>query len=139
MAATGASIATIEARIMFPPQTLSKYLNKGKTQKAGPYRKFYMMFRSWAGEARHKAEASMVTKTPEKWLDRSSTARLIETPNESLLPSTPDNQSTNLSARMGAEAVLAAFAILSEQGIDLNAAIQKGKITVDQTLLEDKS
>lgn len=140
LVSTGASISTIEAIMEWSPGTLSKLIDKGKLQKAGPYRKFYIMFRSWAGQARHRAEAQLNVKSPEKWLDRSTTAKIVESDAERQLalnaPSNPN--ATNIGMQMGAEAVLKAFSVLAEQGIDINEALAKDQIRIGTDISQEE-
>jgi hypothetical protein len=96
------------------------------------------MFRSWAGQARHKAESQMNLKTPEKWLDRSTSAKMVESDAERMLAlNAPSNDQHAIGAKMGAQAVLAAFAVLAEQNIDINEALRKDQIRLPHTLEED--
>ena len=129
---TGASISTTEAILEWPPNTLTKLLDKGKLQKAGPYRQFYIMFRAWAGQARHRAETQLNVKSPEKWLDRSTSARLVESDAERQLALNASSNlpANNIAMQMGAEAVLKAFSVLAEQGIDINDALRKDQIHI---------
>lgn len=134
MAATGASISTIEARMKWPPGALTNLINKGKTQKVGPYRRFYILFRSWAAEARHRAESAMNVKTPEKWLDRSTTAKMIESSEERILTETLKDEASGIQFKLGAENTLRTLAILKEQGFSIDEALEKGTITVNRNL-----
>lgn len=128
LAATGASLATIDAKMKWPPNTMSIMLSKGKERKTGPYRKFYILFRSWVAEARHIAEATMAKKTPEKWLDRNSSAKTIETEEDRSLI----QQSNTSQGVPGLEAakVLAALKILRTQGISIDEAFDQDDISL---------
>jgi hypothetical protein len=135
MVTNGASLATMDAILKWPPNTLRELLNKGKEQKEGPYREFYMLFRSWAGEAKFVAEETLLKKSPEKYLDRSSTARIIDSEDDAqeLLPGTTK---TNIPG-VEANKVLKAFEALAESGIDVNDALKKKVITVQPEEDED--
>jgi hypothetical protein len=127
MAENGASISTIEARVAIPPNTLSRILRKGREAKDGPYKKFYRLFRQWAAEAKYVAEGIMAKKSPEKWLDRSTTAKLIETEEENQIAK---QASSALVPGVEAKAVLAALQILRTQKISIDDALDKGTIDI---------
>jgi hypothetical protein len=90
------------------------------------------MFRAWAGQARHRAETQLNVKSPEKWLDRSTSARLVESDAERQLALNASSNlpANNIAMQMGAEAVLKAFSVLAEQGIDINDALRKDQIHI---------
>lgn len=135
LAETGASIGTIEAKLEMSPGKLKMWLEKGKLKPKTPYRYLYMKFRSFAAEARAAAESQQLAKAPTSWLDRNTSARIVEDTDQSptgavpLLSAPPTNQ-----LQLGANATLASLRILLESGVDLNEALRK-----DSIHLEDKS
>lgn len=128
LAATGASLATINAALCYPPGTIETLLQKGKLKVSKKYYKFYMLFRSWAAEARHCAESAMAKKTPEKWLDRSTTSKLIESEEDRSLaltaPSSPQASTTGASL----ETVMKALQALRTAGISIDEAVDKDEL-----------
>lgn len=128
MASTGASLSTIDAKMKFPPNTLRKLLQRGQEQKEGPYRDFYIQFRSWAAEARWASESAMARKTPEKWLDRSSTAKMLESEEDAQLAL---NAPSNPSSIPGVDPnkLLKALEHLREQNISIDEAVDKGALS----------
>jgi hypothetical protein len=136
LAETGASIGTIEAKLEMPPGRLRLWLEKGKLKSRTPYRFLYMKFRSFAAEARATAEAQQLAKAPTSWLDRNTSARIVEDTDQSegaAVPmighTAPINQ-----LQLGANATLASLRILLESGVDLNEALRKNAVSI-----EDKS
>lgn len=131
LAANGASLSTIDALMKYPPNTMTKLLEKGRASKINkcPYRKFFMLFRSWAGEARAHAELALAKKSPEKWLDRNTSNKVIESEQDANLalnaPSNPVAIRTN--AGVDLKTIEAALRILREQGADINESIDKGE------------
>lgn len=130
MAETGASLATIDARLKFPPNTMSKLLDKGRDKKSRLYYEFFMLFRSWVAEARHAAEANLAKRSPEKWLDRNSSARRIESEEDRNLAITSNN--SNSTPGIDATKMLAALKILREQNISIDEVLDKNQpITIE--------
>lgn len=78
LAEAGASIGVIEAKLRLRQGTLKRWLDKGKVQKSTPYRILYDEFRSFAAEARLVAEQQQLAKTPSQWLERNSSAKILE-------------------------------------------------------------
>lgn len=135
LAATGASLATINAALMYPPNTIETLLQKGRDKVSKKYYKFYMLFRSWAAEARHGAESSMAKKTPDKWLDRSSTAKLIESEEDrSLALSAPSGPSTSGAS---IETMMKALEALRKADISIDDAIDKGELRISYNTEEE--
>lgn len=136
MAETGASLSTIDARMKFPPNTMSKLLAKGKEAKESkdPYHKFYIQFRSWAAEANHIAEELLLKKSPEKWLDRSSTSKVIQSEEDKQLAlEAPSNPQGNLPANnANPDTLIQALEILRAQGEDLNELVDKKAISIGE-------
>jgi len=132
LAENGASLSTIDAKLMYPPNTLSGLLEKGKIAKddKDPYLKFYMLFRSWVAEARGHAELMMAKKSPEKWLDRNSSNKVLESEEDAQLAlNAPSNPSGPVSQPQVPIATLEkALVILRQQGLDVNDAIDKGEL-----------
>lgn len=130
LAENGASLSTIDAKLMYPPNTMSGLLEKGKIAKddKDPYLKFYMLFRSWVAEARGHAELMMAKKSPEKWLDRNSSNKVLESEEDAQLAlNAPSNPKIVASSGVDLSTVQKALEILREQGADLNEAIDKGE------------
>ena len=130
LAENGASLSTIDAKLMYPPNTLSNILQKGKiaTEEKDPYNKFYMLFRSWVAEARGIAELTMAKRSPEKWLDRNSSNKVLESEEDAqLAANAPSNPRLVSSPGVDLSTVQKALEILREQGADLNEAIDKGE------------
>lgn len=128
----GASLSTVDAIMHFPPNTLSNMLTKGRTatSKSDPYYRFLMMFRGWAGLARAQAEVMLAKKSPEKWLDRNSSNKIIATEEDNKLAAeAPSNNAIIVKpvAGVNLETIERSLAILREQGIDINDAIDKGE------------
>ena len=130
LAENGASLSTIDAKLMYPPNTLSGLIEKGKiaTDEKDPYRKFYMLFRSWVAEARGIAELTMAKRSPEKWLDRNSSNKVLESEEDAQLAlNAPSNPRLVANPGVDLSTVQKALEILREQGADLNEAIDKGE------------
>jgi hypothetical protein len=130
LAENGASLSTIDALLLYPPNTMSKLLDKGRAAKSNkdPYKKFFMLFRSWAGEARAHAELSLAKKSPEKWLDRNTSNKVIESEQDAQLAiSAPSNAALPSNAGVDLKTVMSALKILREQGADINESIDKGE------------
>lgn len=131
MAETGASLATIDARLKFPPNTMSNLLDKGRDKKSKIYYEFFMLFRSWVAEARHAAESNLAKRSPEKWLDRNSAARRIESEEDRNLAISSSNNNNNTPS-IDATKMLAALKILREQNISIDEVLDKNQpITIE--------
>lgn len=136
MAETGASLATIDARLKFPPNTMSKLLDKGRDKKSKTYYEFFMLFRSWVAEARHAAEANLAKRSPEKWLDRNSSARRIESEEDRTLAIR--SNTTNATPGIDASKMMAALKILREQNISIDRVLDTNTpITLEGEVLDD--
>lgn len=83
LASTGASIAAIEAKLGMRQGQLSLWLEKGKAKPRTIYHRFWKMYRSWVADATIIAQQAMLTKRPDKWLETNSSARTVETPQQS--------------------------------------------------------
>lgn len=124
MASNGASLATIDAKLKFPPNTIYKLLDKGKAEKVGPYRRFFTLFRSWAADARWAAEETMAKKSPDKWLERNTTARTIESEEDrSLITSNPQQNQQNL---MDKDKMIRSLRLLKQAGISIDKLLEQG-------------
>lgn len=134
MLRTGASLSTIEAKINLPSGTLSRWLRQGRDQKYGVYRDFYEHFRSSIADAKHLAEAKMLERSPERWLERSTTAKMVESEEDAALAA----QSHSGHIQVGAEKALQALTILHRQGISIDELISKGQLSVANPLLSKK-
>lgn len=132
----GASKATIDALLMMPPGTIDRLLAKGQqaTDPKNKYKKFYLLYRRWAGEARSVAEAITLTKTPEKWMDRNSSNKLLESEEDrTIIQQSPNNllNGPNHQSGVTPQQLLASLKILQEQGISIDEALSKDAITLD--------
>lgn len=130
LAENGASLSTIDATLKYPPNTMSTILQKGKLAKSNknPYRMFFMEFRSWVAKARGTAELIMAKRSPEKWLDRNSSNKVLESEEDlQLAENAPSNPKLVASSGVDLATVQKALEILREQGADLNQAIDKGE------------
>ncbi len=123
----GASIATVEAKLSLPPGLLTKWLAKGKIKPRSPYRQLYMLYRSYAAEARAVAESTQLSKAPGAWLEKNTSSKLVEPVEESAADLPTITQQTN-NNNLGAQAVLAALACLQESGVDINEALRKNQV-----------
>jgi hypothetical protein len=131
MAESGASIGTIEAAIGLPKGRLRDWLVKGDKQPKTAYRRFYNMFRKWAAQAKHAAEAQQLAKTPTQWLERNTTAKLIETEEDTSLIPTQTAVVDHSVLKIGAQSAVDAMKILVESGIDVNEALRKGMVHIN--------
>jgi hypothetical protein len=139
LAENGASLSTIDATMMWPPNTMNTLINKGKISTASkdPYRKFFMLFRKWAAQARGQAELLLAKKSPDKWLDRNTSNKVIESEQDAQLAlNAPSNPKIVAQSGVDLSTVQKALEILREQGADLNQAIDKGEFTL---FLSDQS
>lgn len=134
----GASKATIDALLMMPPGTINNLLAKGQqaTDPKSKYKKFYLLYRRWAGEARSVAEAITLTKTPEKWMDRNSSNKLLESEEDrTIIQQSPTAITNNHQSGVTPQQLLASLKILQEQGISIDEALSKDAITLDNPAL----
>ena len=69
------------------------------------------MYRSWAAEARAAAEAQQLAKTPSQWLERNSSSKLMDEPEEKNTQLITNNQGQQQAA-FGAYQLLAAMKVL---------------------------
>ena len=137
----GASKATIDALLGMPPGTINSLLEKGKlaTDHKNKYKKFYLLYRKWAGEARSVAEAITLHKTPEKWMDRNSSNKLLESEEDrTIIQQSPTLTGPNHSSGVTPQQLLASLKILQEQGISIDEALSKDAITLDAPTLPNK-
>lgn len=130
LAEHGASITTIEAQMKYPPGKLQLILQKGRSQvdSKGPYKRFYLMFRSWVAIARGKAEEVMSVKTPEKWLDRNSSNRVLESELDRSLAL--ETAKSAVKPGVPVEHMKRALEILRQQGISIDEMLDKGQLHI---------
>lgn len=95
------------------------------------------MYRSWAAEARAAAEAQQLAKTPSQWLERNSSSKLMDEPEEKNTQLITNNQGQQQAA-FGAYQLLAAMKVLHNAGISVDAALEKDAIVLDQEKVEQK-
>lgn len=133
MVTTGASISTVEASIGLSPGRLKTWLIKGQNQPKTPYRIFYTKFRKWAAEAKAAAESQQLAKAPSQWLERNSAAKLIESADEAaLIPANNQQIDAGQVLKLGVNQALAALKVLSEQGINIDDALRKDMIHLNE-------
>ena len=136
----GASKATIDAILMMPPGTIDKLLDKGKDSKDPKckYKKFYLLYRKWAGQARSVAETTTLHKTPEKWMDRNSSNKLLESEEDRNIIQSQPLLTQGHQSGVTPQQLLASLKILQEQGISIDEALAKDAIVLDhQPQVED--
>lgn len=76
---SGGSIETAEMKIGCPSGMLKQWLINGKTDPPDShFNAFYRFYLAASSEARLAAEASLLSKSPEKWLDRCDPLKQIE-------------------------------------------------------------
>ena len=78
-AGLGASLSTIEAGVGLREGTFKEWLDKGRDPTQKVYANFRKELLKAIAEARRLAEGIMLQKNPEKWLERNSAARAVET------------------------------------------------------------
>lgn len=140
LAETGASISVIEAKLQLRSGSISTWLNKGEVQRRSIYARFRSTFRSWAAESTLTAQQQLLIKNPGKWLETSSTARVVENPhvNHSLIPTNNTQQQSR--PTISTEALVAAFKVLIDSKNVVEDSISKGIVveTVDAQVVEDR-
>lgn len=115
LAETGASVAVIEAKLQLRSGSISTWLAKGEENKRTIYARFRSMFRSWAAESTYAAQQQLLVKNPGKWLETSSTAKVVENIKSTGLVPTTVNQSQSVNRpNIAAEALAAAMKVLIE-------------------------
>lgn len=110
LAETGASISVIEAKLQLRSGTMSTWLNKGEIEKRTVYSRFRSLFRSWAADATLTAQQQLLVKNPGKWLETSSSARVVE--NVKTTGLVPINNNQQARPTVSTEALVAAFKVL---------------------------
>jgi hypothetical protein len=114
LAETGASVAVIEAKLQLKSGSISTWLAKGESNKRTIYARFRSLFRSWAAESTYAAQQQLLVKNPGKWLETSSTAKVVENVKSTgLVPTTGNTQSISR-PNLAAEALAAAMKVLIE-------------------------
>jgi len=128
MLANGASFSTVSAALDLAPSTLTRWLAKGQKQRRGPYAKLRRICLSAASKSKYLAEAKLLDKSPERWLERSTTVKALETSDEAVLSSSFNREN---SLALGADAVLRSLSVMRAQGIDINALIDRGELSLN--------
>jgi hypothetical protein len=126
----GASIGTIEAIIGMPKGRLRSWLSKGEANAKTPYRRLYNMYRSWAAIARASAELQQLAKSPGSWLEKNSSARLLEEP-EAVQSTTLNTLNVQNTLQVSEQALLSALQVLIASGHSIDGAIARDQITLD--------
>lgn len=135
----GGAFSTVEALIGLTVGTIPRYLSKGIDPESGAYHTFYQKIRQWAAKAVLEAQASLKIKSPEKWLDRMSSAKLIEQAEDTQLAITARaaEQLSGLPPGVSHQTALKALNILVIQGQSLDEAMRRGAFMVAQNSLEE--
>ena len=132
LAETGASVATMEARLKLPIGLLNRWIEKGRSPKYKNtvYKRFFMEWRSWVSVSRGAAESQQLVKAPSQWLERSSSSRKLDDPADNLTLSAPTNVPTpNTLLQLGGQAAILAMNELLKAGISIDDSLRKGTIT----------
>lgn len=137
LASRGASLGTIEATIGLPKGRLKKWLDFGEHRPKSTYRILYNNFRRWVAEARSIAEEQMLVKSPGQWLERNSSSKVLDTPEEQQTALINQGPAINL-LQLGAAQALDAMRILIESGHSVDEALRKDQIHIDTTQKDDK-
>lgn len=69
-ASSGASIDSIEMKLNLHDGVLKTWLQRGKQDRDGPYRMLYFFYMRASADARIGAEATLLSKNPDKWLEK---------------------------------------------------------------------
>lgn len=119
---------------------LRKWLAKGESRPKTPYRKLWNLFRKWAAEATAAAESQQLAKAPTQWLERNSTARLIQADEAKDLATHQSKMTVipNDMLRIGAQQVLNALTVLSDANISIDDGLRKRQISIpDPIIIEE--
>lgn len=127
MLSSGASFSTVSAALGYRPATLPGWFAKGQKQKRGPYAILRRECLMAASKAKHVAEAKLLDKSPEKWMERSTASRSLDTIEDTTITNTLNAQN---SLKLGAQKALDALRVLRAQGFDLNTLIDKDELTL---------
>lgn len=130
LAETGASLGTIEAKCMLPVGILKKWMVKGQEKPKSPFGQFFMLYRSWVADARAAAEAQQLAKTPTQWLERNTSSRLLDTPDDITISNLPVPTAPVPAAQFSADALLLAVKKLRESGISFDEAVDKNLVSI---------
>jgi hypothetical protein len=134
LAETGASVAVIEAKLQLKSGSISTWIAKGEANKRTIYARFRSIFRSWAAESTYTAQQQLLVKNPGKWLETSSTAKVVENVKSTgLVPTSGQQQAINR-PNLAAEALAAAMKVL----IDSKNIDAKDIIDVEEVSKEDE-
>jgi len=126
---TGASISTIEASLGLSQGILRKWLNKGAVEPKTAYRRFYNLVRGWIAIARGAAEAQQLVKTPTQWLEKNSSAKLLNEPVDvisSEAPALPQKAQIAI----GVQATINAMKVLQDSGISIDDMLRKDQLHI---------
>jgi hypothetical protein len=125
---SGASIGTVEAILGMTQGRLKRWLHLGSTRKRSFYAVLFQKYRAWAGEARAAAECQQLAKTPTQWIERNTSAHIVEEPDASITPiSNISTTPTNL-LQLGAQQAINAMKVLMESGISIDEALRKDQL-----------
>lgn len=133
LVSTGASIGTIEASLGLHRGQLRKWLTRGEQKPRSPYGTLFQMYRKWAASARAAAEAQQLAKNPSQWLERNTSAKLLDTDEGEITP-VAATALVNATLQVGTNQMLQALAKLREAGISLDSAVDKGELQITPTL-----
>lgn len=68
--AQGGSIDSVEMMLGISPGMLERWLRNGQHDKDGPFRALYLFYTRASANARLMAEAALLSKNPDKWLEK---------------------------------------------------------------------
>jgi hypothetical protein len=127
LASSGASLGVIEAKLKMRQGTLRRWLDKGRVRKSTPYHILFNEFRSWAADARLLAEQQQLAKTPSQWLERNTSSKIVEEPDQptTLLSGVPAAPPDTAKLQASQTLLLAGLRALVEAGISLETGIKK--------------
>lgn len=100
----GASIESVEMTLGMHPGMLERWLRNGEADRKGYFRALYLFYCRAASGARVQAELAMLTKNPDKWLEKVDVRnRLRAEPSVEAqavdLPKLPDEESRPLNKK----------------------------------------
>lgn len=131
-AKSGASLSTIEAKVGLREGVLKEWVQKGKDSVSGVYREFFNILRSAIADSKLVAENKMRESSPEKWLERNSSSRVLE--EVVVVEGAEDRSRLDVGER-----VMESLELLRAQGYDLNEIVDGGLLKMSKrSVLEQK-
>ena len=120
----GASLGTLEAKLQLSRGSLSRWLEKGKTRPKSIYAQLYRFHCDAVADSRLLAESAMRDKSPEKWLEKNSSARVVED------TQVTQSNSVQVQQAVGMGQIVGALKVLRQQGYDINQIIDSGNMAL---------